>query len=316
MRTVGIVDVTARDGLQSEAAVVSTADKLALIEATTAAGARRIEVCSFVDPRRVPQMADAEAVVAGLAVDGPVRYSAVVLNERGFERAAAAGLPEVNVVVVATDTFSRKNQGCDTERGVSTANAVAESARAAGISITVTVACAFGCPYEGEVPAATVAEIGRRVVDGGVDEIALADTIGVAVPTDVTARLEEMTAVISSSGRRDVGLRAHLHNTRNTGLANAVAAVAAGVDTLDASLGGIGGCPFAPKATGNVALEDLVYLLHRMGIATGLDLESLVGAVPLVERVVGGAVPGLVSKAGIFPPICAAPPTEGVARSR
>ncbi|HET6875083.1 MAG TPA: hydroxymethylglutaryl-CoA lyase, partial [Acidimicrobiales bacterium] len=240
-RTIEIVDVTARDGLQSERVLVPTEGKLELIRAATGAGVRRLEVCSFVNPARVPQMGDAEGVVEGLpAGDGAV-YVGLVLNERGFERALAAGLTEVNVVVAVTDTFSVRNQGCTTEEGMAAFAAIAGRAGTSGVKVTATLACSFGCPYDGEVDPARVADLGRRVAESGADEIALADTIGVAVPTDVTERFALLSDVLERAGLGPVRRRAHFHNTRNTGLANAAAAVEAGVGALDASIGGIGG---------------------------------------------------------------------------
>lgn len=297
MAAIEIVEVSPRDGLQAEAAVVDTAGKLALIERLVAAGARRLEVASFVNPKRVPQMADAEAVLAGLDLDDPeVTYIGLVLNERGLHRAIEAGVREINAVVVCTDTFGERNQGAGVDGTVDAFAAVAARAAAAGIRSSATVSVAFGCPYEGEVPVERVADVARRVAEAGADEVAIADTIGAAVPPDVTARVEAVRAVVG-----DVPLRAHFHDTRHTGVANVAAAVAAGVTTIDASLGGVGGCPFAPGATGNVATEDVVYLLHRMGHDTGLDLEALTDAVAFVEGLVGHAASGALARAGTFP---------------
>jgi hydroxymethylglutaryl-CoA lyase len=300
-RVVEVVEVAPRDGLQSEPEVASTAMKVELIERAVAAGLRRLEVCSFVNPKRVPQMADAEAVVAALPKRDDVTYVGLVLNARGFDRAAAIGLREINVVVVSTDTFSTKNQGCTSDEGLAAFSAIADLAHAAGIRPTVTLAAAFGCPYEGEVAVDRVAELARRCAAAGAVEVALADSIGVAVPTDVTERFAAVAPLVELEGGGRVTLRAHFHNTRNTGLANAVAAVDAGVHALDASLGGIGGCPFAPNATGNIPTEDLAYLLHRMGVSTGLDLDALCSAVPWLEEQLGARVPGLLAKAGLFP---------------
>jgi hydroxymethylglutaryl-CoA lyase len=203
---------------------------------------------------------------------------------------------EINVVVITTDTFAQRNQGASSDETVAVFEEIAPLAIDAGIRPTVTISASFGCPYEGEVPAARVVEIARRVADAGAAEVALADSIGAGVPTEVTERINAARAVIHG-----VALRAHFHNTRNTGLANAYAAVEAGVDALDASLGGIGGCPFAPNATGNIPTEDLAYLLERMGIDTGLDLQRLTDVVPWIESKLGKRVPGLLAKAGIFP---------------
>lgn len=301
---IGIVEVSPRDGLQAEDVVLPTEAKIGLIERVVAAGARRIEVCSFVNPKRVPQMADAEAVLAGLDLTDPaVTYIGLVLNRRGFDRAAEAGLREINCVAVATDTFAQRNQGTDSEGTVAAFEEIAAVAHAAGIRATLTIAASFGCPYEGEVDVTRVVGIVQRAADAGAAEVALADTIGCAVPTDVVERVEAVRPALG-----DTALRAHFHNTRNTGLANVVAAVAAGVSTIDASLGGVGGCPFAPGATGNVPTEDVAYLLHRMGYDTGLDLVALTQAVPWIEAQLGKRVPGALSQAGIFPKPPAADP--------
>jgi hydroxymethylglutaryl-CoA lyase len=294
-----IVEVSPRDGLQSEDVVVDTATKVELIERAVAAGVRRIEVASFVNPKRVPQMADAEAVLAALPdrrVEG-VSYIGLVLNRRGFERAAATAVNEVNLVAAATDTFGQRNQGMTSDETVAAAADVLDAATTAGIPASVTISVAFGCPYEGEVPVERVAEVARQCAEAGAAEIALADTIGVAAPPDVETRVEAVRAAIGEG----VSLRGHFHNTRNTGLANAYAAIEAGVTTLDASLGGIGGCPFAPNATGNVPTEDVAYLLERAGVDTGLDLEALATIVPWLEERLGKRVPGLYAKAGAFP---------------
>jgi hydroxymethylglutaryl-CoA lyase len=294
---VQIVEVSPRDGLQAEAAVLPTATKVALIERAVAAGVRRIEVASFVNPARVPQMADAEAVLAALPERDDVAYIGLVLNRRGLDRAVAAGMREINAVVVCTDTFGERNQGAGIDDALAALEAIARGAHDAGMRVSATVSVAFGCPYEGEVPADRVAGVARRAAEAGADEVALADTIGVAVPTDVA---ERFAAAADSIGPA-VALRAHFHNTRNTGLANVAAAVAAGVPTVDASLGGVGGCPFAPGATGNVPTEDVAYLLERMGYDTGLDLAALTATVPWIEEQLGKPVPGLLSKAGLFP---------------
>jgi hydroxymethylglutaryl-CoA lyase len=295
---VEIVEVAPRDGLQSEDVILDADTKVELIRRAVDAGIRRVEVCSFVNPARVPQMADAERVLAALPARDDVTYIGLVLNRRGFERAAAADIREINVVAVTTDTFGIRNQGATSDETVAVFEDIAPLALDAGIRPTLTISTAFGCPYEGEVPVDRVTEIVRRGAAAGAAEIALADTIGVAVPTDVTERLGAAHAVMNG-----VKLRAHFHNTRNTGIANAYAAVEAGVDALDASLGGIGGCPFAPNATGNIPTEDLAFMLERMGIDTGLDLERLAAVVPWIEETLGKRVPGLLSKAGLFPPV-------------
>jgi hydroxymethylglutaryl-CoA lyase len=292
-----IVEVSPRDGLQNEATLLDTATKVELVQRSIAFGARRIEVTSFVNPERVPQMADAEAVLAALPRRADVSLSALVLNERGFERAAAAGVDEINFVVVATDTFNRRNQGVSTDESITTWERVAARAHGAGIAPAVTIAAAFGCPFEGDVPAERVATIARKLAQSHPFEIALADTIGVGVPSQVVERLDAV-----ADAAPGIGLRCHFHNTRNTGIANADAAAGWGVGALDASVGGIGGCPFAPAATGNIATEDLTYLLERSGMQTGIDLDGVVDTARWVGEQLGKEVAGMLSRAGLFPP--------------
>jgi hydroxymethylglutaryl-CoA lyase len=295
--SVEIVEMAPRDGLQNEATLLSTADKVELVERAVAAGARRIEVTSFVNPTRVPQMADADEVMAGVPRRAELRYAGLVMNERGLDRALSAGVDEVDVVVVATDTFCRRNQGMSTAEATALAATLVARARAAGVFSTITVGAAFGCPFEGEVSRDRLREVLARVVDAAPDEVSLADTIGVAVPAQVGDRL---TLAAEMAGR-DMPLRLHLHDTRHTGVANAVAAHAAGVRTLDASIGGAGGCPFAPNATGNVATEDLVYLFDRMGVDTGLDLAATTETTRWLEERLGKRLPGALLRAGGFP---------------
>ncbi|MFI0431681.1 MAG: hydroxymethylglutaryl-CoA lyase [Candidatus Nanopelagicales bacterium] len=298
MRHISIVEVAPRDGLQNDPALLSTSQKIELIERCVATGVRRIEVASFVNPKRVPQMADAEAVIEGLPAGGrdSAAYIGLVLNERGFARAQQTALQEVNLVVMVTDEFSERNQGMPTRGALETVARVAPLARAAGLVTSVTMSASFGCPYTGEVPVQRVADIAAEIAAIGVDEIAIADTIGVAVPADVRHRVG---AVREAAGR--TRLRVHVHNTRNTGYASALAAAEAGVTVLDSSLGGIGGCPFAPNATGNIATEDLVFALERSGYDTGLDLDELCRASEWLAAQLGRAVPSLVPKAGPFP---------------
>ncbi|GHJ54168.1 hydroxymethylglutaryl-CoA lyase [Nonomuraea sp. TT08I-71] len=295
--SIDIVEVSPRDGLQNEATLLTTDDKVELVDRAVRAGARRVEVTSFVNPARVPQMADADELMAALPRHDGVRYAGLVMNRRGLDRALAAGVDEINVVVVATDTFCGRNQGMTTAQACDTAAELVRAASEAGALTTVTVGAAFGCPFEGEVPPARLREVLTRVMDAGPDELALADTIGVAVPADVTERV----ALAREVTRSRTPLRLHLHDTRHTGVANAVAAVQAGVTTLDASIGGAGGCPFAPAATGNVATEDLVYLFERMGQPTGLDLEELTSATRWLEHRLGRQLPGALLRAGGFP---------------
>jgi len=292
-----IIEVSPRDGLQNEDRVLSTEDKVELVERAVRAGARRIEVTSFVNPSRVPQMADADDVMAALTRRQGVSYAGLVMNRRGLDRALAGRVDEIDVVVVATDTFCRRNQAMSTAEACDTAAELVREARAAGVFTTITIGASFGCPFEGEVPLDRLREVVRRVVDAGPDELALADTIGVAVPSAVKERVE-MTRELAG---QELPLRLHLHDTRHTGVANAVAAVESGVRTLDASIGGAGGCPFAPKATGNVATEDLVYLFERMGFSSGLDLASITATVAWLEQRLGKPLPGALLRAGGFP---------------
>jgi hydroxymethylglutaryl-CoA lyase len=292
---VQVVEVGPRDGLQNESVLVSTEDKIEYIGRLVAAGLTRIEAVSFAHPRLVPQLADAEAVMAGVPRPAGVSYIGLVLNHRGVERAIGAGVDEANIVVVASETFSVRNQGTGIAETLAAFERTAAAARSAGLRVTATIGASFGCPFEGEVPTSRVIDLVRRVVDGGAQEVALADTIGVAVPADVRRLVSAAREVT------DLPLRCHFHNTRNTGYANALAAVELGVQALDASSGGIGGCPFAPRATGNIATEDLGYLLRRSGIATGLDLPGVVRSADLVGDLLGHQVPALLGRAGDFP---------------
>jgi len=295
---VAIVEVSPRDGLQNEKAILPTDDKVELVDRAVRAGARRVEVTSFVNPARVPQMADADELIRAIPRQQGVRYAGLVMNSRGLERALEGQVDEIDVVVVATDTFCRRNQGMTTQQACDTAAELVAEARAAGVFTTVTIGASFGCPFEGEVPLERLREVVQRVVDAGPDELALADTIGVAVPSEVNERVALARELAGTS----VPLRLHLHDTRHTGVANAVAAVESGVRTLDASVGGAGGCPFAPNATGNVATEDLVYLFDRMTVRTGLDLGALTGTVGWLEERLGTRLPGALARAGRFPP--------------
>ncbi|MEU8225195.1 hydroxymethylglutaryl-CoA lyase [Kribbella sp. NPDC048915] len=294
---VEIVEMAPRDGLQNESAVLTTEAKVELVERAVRAGARRIEVTSFVNPRRVPQLADADELMRALPKYDDVRYAGLVMNQRGLERALAGGVDEVDVVVVATDTFCGRNQGMTTAEACATAASVVAEARAAGVFTTITVGASFGCPFEGEVPPARLRDVLQRVVAAGPDEVALADTIGVAVPADITERAALAREILGAA----VPLRVHLHDTRNTAAANAVAALAAGITTLDASIGGAGGCPFAPAATGNLATEDLLYLLQRTGWQTTLDLEATIASAGWLEKQLGTPLPSSLLRAGPFP---------------
>lgn len=292
-----IVEVSPRDGLQNEKTLLTTGAKVDLIEQLIGAGARRIEAVSFVHPKLVPAMADAEAVMEAVPQRNDVSYIGLVLNPRGWARAKAAGVDEINVVACASETFSEKNQNSTIEGLISDAEEVLSAAKADGVPASLTISVAFGCPFEGEVDPEVVIGLARRGAAAGAAEIAIGDTIGVGVPTQVTRLVDGI--------RREVGdgvrLRAHFHNTRNTGFANAAAALGAGVRVLDSSAGGIGGCPFAPRATGNIATEDLVYLAHRMGYSTGLDIDALMPIAGFLAGQLEHDTPALVSKAGNFP---------------
>jgi hydroxymethylglutaryl-CoA lyase len=295
-RSIEIVEVGPRDGLQSEPGVMPTEIKVEFINRLIGAGVRRLEVTSFVNPKKVPQMADAEQVLGALDKRPDVHYVGLVLNRKGFDRALAAGCNEIGMAVVASDTFNRRNQGVSTEESIAAWLDIAGAAHAAGIRPQVTISAAFGCPFEGEMPVSRVVDIARQVAAGRPHEIALADTIGVGVPGQVTELVSRVREAVPG-----VRLRCHFHNTRNTGIANAYAAVEAGVVALDASTGGIGGCPFAPAATGNIPTEDLVYMLHRMGVSTGVNLDALIETGQWLQTVLGRPVPGMLVKAGTFP---------------
>lgn len=295
--SVTVMEVSPRDGLQNESVILSTDDKLTLIHRALAAGFRRIEVTSFVHPARVPQMADAEAVCNGLPQRGDVTYAGLILNRRGYDRALATGrLQEVGMVVPATDTFGSRNQGQTVDEAVAVGCEILRDAARRGFRATATIAVAFGCPFEGDVDQRRVLDVAMRLADAGPVELALADTIGVGVPGQV---LDLFGALHQSLGA--LPLRAHFHNTRNTGIANAFAALQVGVETLDASIGGIGGCPFAPKATGNIGTEDLIYMLDRMKVEHDGELDSVIETAHWLGGVLGKELPAMVSRAGGFP---------------
>ncbi|OHV06941.1 (R)-citramalyl-CoA lyase [Mycobacterium talmoniae] len=293
---IDVVEVSPRDGLQNESVLLPTAAKVELIRRAVAAGARRIEAVSFVRPDAVPAMADAEAVLDGIPRSDGVSYIGLVLNQRGYARAQAASVDEINVVVPVTETFSRRNQNAGAEDLMAMAEEVAANAARIGLPCSVTLAVAFGCPFEGEVDPERVVAFGVRAARAGAVEVAIADTVGVGVPMQVRRLVGDLRAELPATP-----LRVHFHNTRNTGYANATTAVDLGVTRIDASIGGIGGCPFAPKATGNIATEDLVYLLHRSGLETGLDLQTLIDAAGFLSDALGKQVPALLPRAGSFP---------------
>lgn len=297
-RSLSIIEVGPRDGLQSEPEILPVEIKAEFIRRAVEAGIRRLEVASFVNPNKVPQMAGAEELVAALPRRDDVTYIGLVLNQRGFERARDCGIDEVGMVVVASDTYNRRNQGVSSDESVEAWLKIAAQAKAAGIRANIMVSSAFGCPFEGEVAPERVLEIVRRVAEAEPVELALADSIGVAVPSQVRDLLGRVAETVPG-----VPLRCHLHNTRNTGLANAQAAVEAGVASLDASIGGIGGCPFAPAATGNIPTDDLVYMLERSGIETGVSLAKIIETSLWLEKQLGRGVPAMLPKAGIFPDV-------------
>jgi hydroxymethylglutaryl-CoA lyase len=303
---VEVVEVGPRDGLQNEDVLLPLEAKVEFVRRALAAGVRRIEVASFVHPKLVPQMADAESVVAGVLDHGfpqdvareDVTLIGLVLNGRGLDRALAAGVDEVNVVIAASETFSQRNQNTSVAAMLDAAQDIAARAAAAGVRCSAVVSTAFGCPFEGEVALDAVLAVVARCLDAGYREVALADTIGAGVPAQVRSLT---VAVRQLPGGDRARLRAHFHNTRNTGYANALAAVESGVEVLDASLGGIGGCPFAPNATGNIATEDLQYLLERSGYATGLRLSALAETGTWVAEQLGKETTALLGRAGGFP---------------
>ncbi|HZZ36015.1 MAG TPA: hydroxymethylglutaryl-CoA lyase [Caulobacteraceae bacterium] len=292
-----IVEVGPRDGLQNEKAVLEPAVRAEFVRRLEACGVTRIEAVSFVNPKRVPQMAGAEEIMTALPhQDGRTRIG-LVLNERGWDRAVASGCDEANMVVCATDGFGIRNQGASVAEQVATMARIAERrTEEGGPALSMTLSVAFGCPFDGEVGDDQVLAIVREAAAAGIGEIALADTIGVADPWTVRRRVEATRAAAP-----DARLRLHFHDTRGTGLANAFAGVEAGVRVLDASCGGLGGCPFAPAATGNIATEDLVYMLGRAGFETGLDLDGLIAAGRWVGELIGKPPVSSLSKAGAFP---------------
>ncbi len=293
---VTICDVGPRDGLQNDAVVLEAATRAELVNRLAAAGLPRVEAVSFVNPARVPQMADAEAVVAGIERRDGVVYAGLALNERGYDRLRETGLDEVHFALAVSEEFNRRNAGASTEDSVAAGERIVSRAQEDGIRATATLGTAFGCPFEGRIDPARVLELAARFVAAGADEIVFADTVGVGVPRQV----RELVAAGLGFG---VPVGVHLHNTRNTGLANAFAAVEAGATVLDASVGGLGGCPFAPRATGNIATEDLVYLLHGEGVDTGIDLGALVQVAQWLEGVLGRELEGMVYRAGVFAPV-------------
>lgn len=302
-QAIELVEVGPRDGLQNEVGVVSTQDKLALISQMIDFGARRLEVASFVHPKRVPQMADAESVIAGLPDRPDTTYIGLVLNKRGVMRALATredaagrpvrGIDQIGSVVVASDTFGQKNQGQTIAEGIAENRDMIRFAKAEGLRAQITISAAFGCPFEGEVRPETVLAIAEELAGEEPEEIALADTIGVGVPMQVTDLFSKLGELLDGK----IPMRCHFHNTRGTGIANAWAAYGAGVRVFDASLGGLGGCPFAPNATGNIATEDLIYMMENSGVVTGISLTDAIATNHWFADTLGRELPSMVARA-------------------
>jgi len=293
---VTICDVAPRDGLQNDAVVLEPAVRAELVNRLAGAGLARVEAVSFVNPARVPQMAGAEEVVAGIERRAGVVYAGLVLNEKGYDRLRETALEEVHAAFASTETFNQRNQNATVDASVEAAGRIVERAHADGRRATVAIGVSFGCPFEGRVDPGRVLEIASALADAGADEIVFADTIGVGVPRQVRH-------LVGEGAKLGVPIGVHLHNTRNTGIANAFAAVEAGASVLDASVGGIGGCPFAPRATGNIPTEDLVYLLRGEGVETGVDLDALVEVATWLEGVLGRELEGMLYRAGNFAPV-------------
>ena len=287
-------EVGLRDGIQSLGAFVSTEHKIELLEALAATGLRRLEATSFVHPKHVPQMADAEEVMARVQRAPGVRYEALVPNVKGAERAIAAGVDALVFVTAASDAFNHKNVQMSVDDSLGVAEQVCQLGHAAGVPVLAGIATSFGCPYSGDVPLEQLVSVVSRLVELGFAEIGLADTTGMANPLQVERSL---AGVLDRFGDR-ASFSLHFHNTRGMGLANAVAGLRSGITTFDASLGGIGGCPFAPRATGNICTEDTVHLFHELGIATGIDLDHLIEVAHRAQDILGFELPGQVMKAG------------------
>jgi len=290
-----ICDVGPRDGLQNEARILAPGVRAELCQRLASAGVPRIEAVSFVNPVRVPQMAGAEEVLAALKAEPGVVHAGLILNERGYERARATGIEEVHYAFPVTDEFCARNQNTTVAEAIALARRLTSRAKDDGIRITITLGASFGCPFEGRVEPSHVVDVARRVVESEPDELAFADTIGVGVPTQVRE-------IVVAAVKLGPVVGCHFHNTRNTGYVNAMAAVESGATVLDASLGGTGGCPFAPNATGNISTEDLVYLLHGTGHATGIDLDAMLEHATWLAEQLGKDLPGQLYKAGNFPP--------------
>lgn len=284
---VDVFEVGPRDGLQNEAARIATEDKIRLIKAIAGAGLRQIEITSFVSPKWIPQLADGPELARQLKLDAQVKTSALVPNIKGYEAACQADLKQINLFMSATEAHSKKNINKSVAEALATMAEVAALAKSDGRRVRCYVSTAFACPYEGKVKPAAVAGIVQKLLAMGVDEISIGDTIGAAVPSDVAALVKLLAKDVALSA-----LALHFHDTRGTALANVVAGLESGVTTFDSSLGGLGGCPYAPGASGNLATEDLVYMLEGMGVKTGIDLEKLVDAAELAQQMLGKKLPG------------------------
>ena len=293
-----LCDVGPRDGLQNDPVQLEPAQRAELVDRLATTGLPRIEAVSFVNPKAVPRMAGAADVMASIHRDPGVIYAALILNARGLDDALAADTDEIHVAYPLSNTFCRKNQNVTLDEATAIGRQLVEGAKAAGKRVTVTLGAAFGCPFEGPTDPGLVVEHARLAQDAGADEVILADTIGVAVPTQISSLVPATLAALAGT---PLGL--HLHNTRNTGYANAAVGVEAGATIFDASIGGLGGCPFAPRATGNIATEDLVYMLDGMGVETGVDLDELIRVSEWLAGVMGRDLPGLVHRAGPFVPV-------------
>ena len=291
-----ICDVGPRDGLQNDAVTLEPAVRAALVDRLAACGLPRIEAVSFVNPARVPQMAGAEEVVAAIEPVEGVVYAGLVLNERGYDRFATTALTEAHYAFAVSEEFNQRNSGSSTEASVVAGERVVARAKADGMRVTVTLGTSFGCPFEGAIDPGRVLELASRFAAGGADELVFADTVGVGVPRQVRH-------LVGQGVKLGLPIGVHLHNTRSTGYANALVALESGATVLDASVGGIGGCPFASRATGNIATEDLVYLFHGEGIETGIDLDRLVEVAAWLEGRLGRPLEGQVYKAGVFAPV-------------
>ncbi len=294
--SVVICDVAPRDGLQNDDKILEPELRAELVNRIAGAGVPRIEAVSFVNPARVPQMAGAEEVVASIDRHEDVLYAGLVLNEKGYDRLRQTELDEVHFAFAATETFNKRNSNASVDESVEAAESIVARAHEDGLRATVTIGASFGCPFEGPVDPGRVRELARRLSDRAADEVVFADTIGVAVPRQVRE-------IVGGASALECPIGVHLHNTRNTGFANAVAALESGATVIDASVGGVGGCPFAPRATGNICTEDLVYLLNGEGIETGIDLSELVAVAEWLEGVLERQLEGHVYRAGIFEPV-------------